>query len=79
MFGMDPNERIRPARQAPAPPSALRNANGSHVTSMRQLVALIAPMTVEEWLTSKSAVNPHPLLAADLAANGVLPASRGTS
>lgn len=73
MHGMDTNERTRPARTgAPAPASGLRNADGSPVTTVRQLMGLIEPMTVAEWLTTTSAANPHPDLTADLLARGFL-------
>lgn len=73
MQAMDTNERSRPARHgAPAPASGLRNADGSPVTSVRQLLALIEPMSVQAWLDSTSAANPHPDLTRDLIAQGFL-------
>lgn len=73
MQAMDTNERSRPARHgAPAPASGLRNADGSPVTSVRQLVALIEPMTVRAWLATTSAAIPHPDLTRDLTAQGLL-------
>ncbi|AXV10026.1 hypothetical protein DVS28_b0256 (plasmid) [Euzebya pacifica] len=42
------------------------------MTTVRQLVGLIEPMTVEAWLATTSAANPHPDLTRDLVVRGFL-------
>lgn len=72
--GARPGETARPAvAGGRVPRSGLRNADGSPVTTVEQLEALIAPMTVAEWAKTPSAATASEGLRYDLARTGVLP------